>query len=99
MRNAVVKLRVKPSTILASEVCRKVLEFKKPGEEALTELEGLQERRIFIEHLNLVNLGRLAKSLGITAYPHISGYAENMVKVKLILNVPFSRDVVKEEAI
>jgi len=99
VRNAVVKLCVKPSTILASEVCRKVLEFKKPGEEALTELEGLQERRIFIEHLNLVNLGRLAKSLGITAYPHISGYAENMVKVKLILNVPFSRDVVKEEAI
>ncbi|MEM0025983.1 MAG: hypothetical protein QXV41_05385 [Zestosphaera sp.] len=48
MRNAVVKLCVKPSTILASEVCRKVLEFKKPGEEALTELEGLQERRIFM---------------------------------------------------
>lgn len=47
VRNVVIKLCVKPSTILASEVCKQVLEFKKPGEEALTELEGIQERRIF----------------------------------------------------
>lgn len=98
-RSAVIKLCVEPYTVLAGEICRQVFEFKKPGEEALTELEGLQERRILVEHLGLINLSKLARSLGITTYPHISGYVENIVKVRLILNMPFLRDVVKEEMI
>lgn len=99
VRNVLVKLCVKSSVLSAGEICRHVLEVKKPGEEVLRELEGLQERRVFIEHLDLVNLASLARSLGITTYPHISGYAENMIRVKLVLNIPFSKDVVKEEVI
>jgi hypothetical protein len=77
----------------------KTLEIKKPGDEVVRELERLKERKIIIEHVNNINLRKLAKHLGITNYPHISGYASESIKVKLILDKPFSKDLVREETL
>jgi len=96
-RNAVVKLCVKPQTPLAGEFCVNALKIEKPGDEAVRELEGLKERKIIIEHLNNINLRKLSEHLGITNYPHISGYARESIKAKLILNIPLARDLVREE--
>jgi len=99
VRGAVVKLCVKPRIPFAREFCVKTLEIKKPGDEVVRELERLKERKIIIEHVNNINLRKLAKHLGITNYPHISGYAGESIKVKLILDKPLSKDLVREETL
>ncbi|MEM0014493.1 MAG: hypothetical protein QXS42_01055 [Zestosphaera sp.] len=99
VRGAAVKLCARPQQALAVEICDTVLEVRRPGEEVVRELSNLQERKVVVEHLNLINLSRLAKSVGITTYPHISGYANGMVRVKLVLDIPLARNVVREEVI
>jgi len=99
IRGVMVKLCVKPRIPFAGEFCINFLEIKKPGDEVVRELEGLKERKIIIEHLNNINLRKLTKNLGITNYPHISGYAGESIKVKLVLNIPLAKDLVKEEVL
>lgn len=105
LRGATLKLCVKPQQIFIplhifpAEICSFVLEIRKPGEEVVKELEGLPGRKIIIESMDLIDLSRLASSAGVTTYPHISGYAEGMIKVKLIHDIPLARDVIVEEVI
>ncbi|MEO3993681.1 MAG: hypothetical protein QN229_05220 [Desulfurococcaceae archaeon TW002] len=84
---------------VTKEVCNSILELQKPGEEVVKEVESLQERKIIITHLNLINLAEIASSAGVTTYPHISGYAEGMIRVKLIHKIPLAKDVIVEEVI
>lgn len=99
VRGAVIKLCVKPQMTFASEFCAKVAEVRKLNEEVTRELEGLRRREIIIDHLNTIDLRKLIKTLGITKYPHISGYAKEAIKVKLVLDKALKRDIVKEEVI
>lgn len=105
LRGATLKLCVKSRRtfiiprLFPVEICSSVLEIRKPGEEVVKELEGLPERRIIVESMNYLNLARLASTAGVTTYPHISGYAEGMIKAKLTHDIPLKKDVVVEEEI
>ncbi|MFN3268243.1 MAG: hypothetical protein ACK416_03170, partial [Zestosphaera sp.] len=102
---AKLKLCVKPRQtfiippIFPAEICSSILEIQKPGEEVVKELEGLPERKIIVESMDYLNLARLASTAGVTTYPHISGYAEGMIKAKLTHDIPLKKDIVVEEEI
>ncbi|MEM2021555.1 MAG: hypothetical protein QXP80_04970 [Zestosphaera sp.] len=94
-----VDLCVKPPIKYGSEICRTAINIEKPVQEVTEVMQGLNTRKVLITHKGLVNLLKIAREVGVEIYPHISGYAENTVRVRLVLDIPLAKDIVREEVI
>lgn len=98
-RSLRVEICVRSPEYPTSEVCSVIAKIAKVGSEESGALEGLTNRKIVVIHKDKLDLLELAKELEVSRYPHISGYSEGCVRVKVILDIPSAMDIKREELI
>ncbi|MCX8185359.1 MAG: hypothetical protein RMI56_02925 [Sulfolobales archaeon] len=92
-----VEVCVKPLKYLPTKICATIVRSDKLGLEEWGRLEGLTKLKILVFHKDSIDLFKLSREVNLSKYPHISGYSEGLVSVKLVLESSPTRRVEREE--
>ncbi|MCS7099396.1 MAG: hypothetical protein RMH84_03710 [Sulfolobales archaeon] len=88
---------VRPPTRLRTEVCATVVRSSRLGSEVRGSLDGLRELKLLITHRDNANLFKISGELGVSRYPHVSGYSEGCVSARVVLQTSTTQRISGEE--